>query len=51
MLEERVLSEPAGAAATAALIHGRIRYLGKHVTAIVSGANVSPQVLRAMALI
>lgn len=48
ILEERVLSEPAGAAATAALIHRKVSSLGKCVTAIVSGANISPQTLCAI---
>jgi threonine dehydratase len=48
ILEERVLSEPAGAAATAALIHRKGFNFGKKPTAIVSGANISPQVLRSM---
>jgi threonine dehydratase len=45
LLEERVLGEPAGAAATAALIHRKGFKFGKTPTAIVSGANISPQVL------
>jgi threonine dehydratase len=48
ILEERVLSEPAGAAATAALIHRKGLTFGKRPTAIVSGANISPLVLRSM---
>ncbi len=48
ILKERVLSEPAGAAATAALIHRKDFNFGKTPTAIVSGANISPQVLRLM---
>jgi threonine dehydratase len=48
ILEERVLSEPAGAATTAALIHRKAFNFGKTPTAIVSGANISPQVLRSM---
>ncbi|HEV3481017.1 MAG TPA: pyridoxal-phosphate dependent enzyme [Candidatus Acidoferrales bacterium] len=48
ILEEHVLSEPAGAAATAALIYCRASKFGKRPTAIVSGANISPQVLRLM---
>ena len=46
ILEERVLSEPAGAAATAALIHRRFRELGASVCALVTGANICPEVLR-----
>ena len=48
ILEERVLSEPAGAAATAALIHRKELTFGRRPTAIVSGANISPQVRRSM---
>ena len=48
ILEESVLSEPAGAAATAALIYRKGLTLGKRPTAIVSGANISPLVLRAI---
>jgi threonine dehydratase len=48
ILEERVLSEPAGAAATAALMYRTGLTLGKRPTAIVSGANISPLVLRSM---
>jgi threonine dehydratase len=48
MLEERVLSEPAGAAATAALMYRKGFNFGKTPTAIVSGANISPQVLGCM---
>jgi threonine dehydratase len=48
ILEERVLSEPAGAAAAAALIYRKALNFGRTPTAIVSGANISPQVLRSM---
>ncbi len=48
IFEDRVLSEPAGAAATAALIHRKGFNFGRKPTAIVSGANISPQVLRSM---
>ncbi len=46
ILEERVLSEPAGAAATAALVYKKLKNFGKRPTALVSGANISPEVLR-----
>ena len=45
--EERVLSEPAGAAAAAALLHGKLEPARKSVCALVSGANLSQQVLEA----
>jgi threonine dehydratase len=45
-LDERVIAEPAGAAATAALLHARFQY-GRHVVLLVTGANISPSVLRA----
>ena len=40
----KVLAEPAGAAATAAVLEGRVRGRGP-VVAIVSGGNVSPELL------
>jgi len=49
ILEECVLSEPAGAAATAALLFRKNCKFGRTPTAIVSGANISPQVLRSLA--
>jgi threonine dehydratase len=45
LLEEHVLAEPSGAATTAALLH-QPRPAGKNVVMIVSGANISRQVLR-----
>ena len=45
LLEEHVVAEPAGAAATAALL-GRRESDGGNVVALVTGANISPQVLR-----
>lgn len=45
-LEEHVIAEPAGAAATAALLHGKFEY-GQHIVLLVTGANASPDVLRA----
>jgi len=49
ILKECVLSEPAGAAATAAVMNRRMSKLGKKVVTIVSGANISPQVLTQVA--
>lgn len=45
-LEEHVIAEPAGAAATAALLHGKFQY-GEHIVLLVTGANANPDVLRA----
>jgi threonine dehydratase len=45
LVEEHVLAEPAGAASTAALLHGGSDY-GDNVALIVSGANISREVLR-----
>lgn len=46
LLEEHVLAEPAGAAATAALLKSAADRPGKNVTLLVSGANIAPDVLR-----
>jgi threonine dehydratase len=45
LLEEHVLAEPAGAASTAALLQSS-RGNGEHVALIVSGANISREVLK-----
>lgn len=45
-LEEHVIAEAAGAAAAAALLHRKIR-CGRNTVLLVTGANVSPDVLRA----
>ncbi len=45
-LDDHVIAEPSGAATTAALLHGGIR-CGRHTVLLVTGANVSPDVLRA----
>ena len=45
LLEEHVLAEPAGAASTAALLKSSTS-CGKHVVLVVSGANISREVLR-----
>ncbi|MBX6331045.1 MAG: pyridoxal-phosphate dependent enzyme, partial [Gemmatimonadaceae bacterium] len=45
-LEEHVIAEPAGAAATAALLHGKVP-CGRYTVLLVTGANVTPDVLRA----
>jgi threonine dehydratase len=45
----RILPEPAGAAATAALLSGRLTiHPGEHVVAVVSGGNADPDLLRGM---
>jgi threonine dehydratase len=43
-LEEHIIAEPAGAAATAALLQGRAQ-CGRHTILLVTGANVAPDVL------
>jgi threonine dehydratase len=45
LLEEQVLAEPAGAAATAALLSGSGRAQGD-VVVLVTGANIDPKLLR-----
>jgi threonine dehydratase len=45
LVEEHVLVEPAGAAATAALLHAPADY-GENAVLIMSGANISREVLR-----
>ena len=45
LVEEQVLAEPAGAASTAALLKG-CDGCGEHVALIVSGANISREVLK-----
>ena len=45
LLEEHVLAEPAGAASTAALLKSSTSH-GEHAVLIVSGANISREVLR-----
>ena len=45
LLEEHVLAEPAGAASTAALAQSSVR-CGDHVVLVVSGVNISREVLK-----
>lgn len=45
LLEEHVLAEPAGAASTAALLQSS-GGCGENIALVVSGANISPEVLR-----
>jgi threonine dehydratase len=45
LVEEHVLAEPAGAASTAALLAGDAEF-GENVALVVSGANISREVLR-----
>lgn len=45
----RILPEPAAAAATAALLAGRVRVSAKeHVVSVVSGGNADPELLRSL---
>ena len=46
LLEEHIVAEPAGAAATAALLQDAKPYTDQHVALLVTGANISPDVLR-----
>jgi threonine dehydratase len=46
LLEEHIVAEPAGAAATAALLNGKSKFAGPTVL-LVTGANIAPEVLRA----
>jgi threonine dehydratase len=45
LLEEHIVSEPAGAAATAALMQSK-QAPGKNIVLLVTGANIAPDVLR-----
>jgi threonine dehydratase len=45
LFEEHVVAEPAGAAATAALLAGKTMFVGPTVL-LVTGANIAPEVLR-----
>lgn len=42
-LQDKIVAEPAGAAATAAALQARL--IGKHAVAVVSGGNVKPELL------
>jgi threonine dehydratase len=44
-LEERIVAEPAGSAATAALLHASCQH-GRNTVCLVTGSNISPDVLR-----
>src|SRR5882724_8123854 len=44
-LDEHIIAEPAGAAATAALLHEKFQ-CGRHTVLLVTGANIIPDVLR-----
>src|SRR5580704_1734243 len=46
LINEHTLAEPAGAAATAALLKSEKEFAGRNVTLLVSGANIAPDVLR-----
>lgn len=45
-LEEHLIAEPAGAAATAVLLHNKA-HIGRHTALLVTGANITPAVLQA----
>jgi len=45
LVEERVIAEPAGAASAAALLQSSTGY-GDNIALVVSGANISREVLR-----
>jgi threonine dehydratase len=45
ILEEHVVAEPAGAAATAALLKSGGKFAGKTVVLLVTGANIPEDVL------
>ena len=47
LLDEHVVAEPAGAAATAAFLQDTSAYPGRTVALLVTGANISADVLRA----
>jgi len=46
LLNEHAVAEPAGAAATAALLKSGREWAGRNVAAVVSGANIAPEILR-----
>ena len=46
LINEHTLAEPAGAAATAALLKSGKEFAGRNVALLVSGANIAPDVLR-----
>jgi threonine dehydratase len=46
LLNEHTLAEPAGAAATAALLKSGTEFAGKNVVLLVTGANIAPDILR-----
>ena len=46
LLDEHVLAEASGAAATAAFLQDAATYAGRNVVLLVTGANISPEVLR-----
>jgi threonine dehydratase len=46
LLNEHTVAEPAGAAATAALLKAEKEFAGKNVVLVVTGANIAPDILR-----
>jgi threonine dehydratase len=45
ILDEHVIAEPAGAAATAALLKSGGKFAGKTVALLVTGANIPEEIL------
>ena len=46
LLDEHIVAEAAGAAATAAFLQGASAYAGQNIVLLMTGANVPPEVLR-----
>src|SRR5438477_6554596 len=46
LFDEHAVAEPAGAAATAAFLQNPLPYEGRSVALLVTGANISPEILR-----
>lgn len=51
LLDEHVVAEPAGAAATAALLESGRAFAGKKIVLLVTGANLTPAILQLVAAI
>jgi threonine dehydratase len=50
LLDEHVVAEASGAAATAAFLRNPSAYAGRSVVLLLTGANVSPEVLRRLVM-
>jgi len=46
LLDEHVVAEPAGAAATAAFRQRGKEFRGKNIVLLVTGANIAPDILK-----